>query len=260
MSDPNHTKVREWLGQAGRIDRMGTAIRLAFDWVIDGPRTGRYSVDQLQTSEKIYIGNRVEHETLHLLGLRKQEPLDALIEDVPVDVKFSLTNSWMIPPEAIGHLCLVITASDGTSTYRAGLVRITEDRLNPSSGNRDKKRGLSKAGRKTIDWFSAIQPLPKNFLLHLAPEVRDKILSHSGGQARVNELFRLCLNQIVATNAVDTIAVQRDPSKRIRDARQNLASEGIEIYGDRYDQAKVAAAGLPRLPKDSWISVKVRPT
>lgn len=69
--DPDFDHVRAWIDDNDKLERIGESIRLALDWVIDGPRTGRYSIDQLQTSEKIYIGNRVEHEVLHELELPK---------------------------------------------------------------------------------------------------------------------------------------------------------------------------------------------
>ena len=256
MADNQHAKVRGWLNAPGRIDKVGAAIRLAFDWVIDGPRTGRYSVDQLKTSEKIYLGNRVEHETLHLLQLPKSGLLDTEIEGIPVDVKFSLSHAWMIPPEAVNQLCLLMTANDTDSTFRAGLLRMNPAWLSQGTGNRDSKRGILEIGREQIDWFSAVQPLPKNFLLHLDPVKRQRILAQSSGQKRINEVFRLCLNQPISTNTLDTLAIQRDPSKRIRDARKWLKPEGIEILGERYDQARIRSLRLPPLAKDTWIAVK----
>jgi hypothetical protein len=256
-ADPQLATVREWLLKPGRSDLIGNAIRLAFDWVIDGPRTGRFSTDQLETSEKIYIGNRVEHELLHQLDLQKKPPLDTEILRIPVDVKFSMTarRDWMIPPEAVDQLCLMVTANDEDSLFSAGLFRAKPIWL--GRPNRDGKHSILKVGRDRIVWICEDAPLPENFLLHLPDDVRQHILSLPSGRARVIEAFRVVQNRPISTYAIDTLAVQRDPSKRIRDARKELAPEGIAIYGDRYDKAKVAAQGLPPLKKDMWIAVRV---
>ena len=88
--DPQFEAVKKWLSESGRVSRTGHGIRLAIDWVIDGARTRRYSIDQLQPSEKTYIGNRIEHELLHQWALVKEGDLDCIIEGLCVDVKFSL--------------------------------------------------------------------------------------------------------------------------------------------------------------------------
>ena len=57
-------RIVKWLTAESRLVKMGKAIRSAIDFVIDGARTGRFSVDELQTSEKIYIGRRRSHHGL----------------------------------------------------------------------------------------------------------------------------------------------------------------------------------------------------
>lgn len=256
--DLEFLKVKKWLSKPSRLIDAGLGIRLAIDWVIDGPRTQRYSVDQLKTGERQYIGNRIEHELLHQWGLLKEKPLDCLIEGVPVDVKFSLKNDWMIPREAVDQLCIIVTAQDAKACFSVGLLRARMEHL--GSPNQDKKRGITAAGRRSIDWLVKDGPLPKNFLLHLDPKKREKIFSHTSGQQRVNDLFRLVRDKPIPINAVDTVAVQRDPSKRIRHnggARDFLRLEGIVIYGWHRDNDKLRRLGRPPLPRDYWMSIKV---
>ena len=255
-TDEEHRKVRAWLTGIDRSNELAWAIRRAIDWVIDGPRTGRYSIEQLQPSEKVYIGNRVEHEAIHALGLIKTPPLDTVIEGVAVDFKFSLKTSWMIPPEAIDKLCVITTANDRDSSFGVGLIRARRCHLGDGEGNRDGKRSISASGRKSIDWLWNNAPLPKNFLLHMDPDLRSTILALPSGQQRVIAAFRHLTGHIISTNALDTLAVQRDPSKRIRDARKVLNKEGIDVLGERYDKAKIAANGLTPLPRDSWLSFR----
>ena len=39
---------------------FGGIVRRAIDEVIDGPRTGRWSMDQLTRTEKSYVGSKIE--------------------------------------------------------------------------------------------------------------------------------------------------------------------------------------------------------
>ena len=254
--DVSFAQVRAWVDTPARISSIAAAIRRAFDWVIDGPRTGRYSIEQLKTSEKIYIGNRVEHEILHELELPKVPPLDTVISGAEVDIKFSLEQSWMIPPEAIGKLCLIVSANDHRSVFNVGLLRVLPQWLGEGK-NRDKKLGITVAGRKAIDWIRFEHPLPQNFLLNLEPAMRSEILALTSGQQRVNEVFRRMIGHPISTNALDTLAVQRDPSKRVRDARKVLKLEGIGVYGARYDNEKLVELGYAPLPPDHWMSLKI---
>jgi hypothetical protein len=255
--DGEFNTVLRWLSDPARLRCAASAIRLAIDWVIDGARTQRYRIEQLKASEKVYIGNRVEHEILHQWDLVKEPPLDTKILDVPVDIKFSLRTSWMIPPEALDKLCIIVTANDDTSTFSIGLFRAKPEHLRRP--NRDRKFGIKKTGRSAISWVARDAALPENFLLHLPEAARTKILSHRTGRARVTEMFRLVLNKPIPTTAIDTLAVQRDPSKRIRKnggAKDVLGPEGIEILGWRYDKSRIKALGLPPLEDDFWISVR----
>jgi hypothetical protein len=253
--DDEFNLVANWITSEDRTSRVGFAIRLAIDWVIDGARTHRYSIDQLQTSEKVYIGNRVEHELLHQWELEKEGLLDTHIEGIAVDVKFSIGKSWMIPPEAVGHLCIIVSANDERSVFCLGLFRVRQSHLGSGKGNRDGKRSINKLGKQAIRWLVVDHSLPRNFLLQLDAGVRDNIFSHRSGQARVTELFRTVQRIPVPTTAIDTLAVQRDPSKRIRDARKALKSEGIKVLGWRYDRARILEWGLPSLDDDDWVSV-----
>jgi hypothetical protein len=69
--------------------------------------------------------------------------------------------------------------------------------------------------------------LPANFLSTISDEIRRQIMRHRSGQSRVNELFRLVQGRIINRNALETVARQLDPMKRMRDARAPLLKEGI---------------------------------
>lgn len=248
--------VAEWLREEQRIEKIGTAIRNAVDWVIDGARTQRFDLTQVEQGEKLYLGNRVEHEVIFQLDLTKNlQGIDTTICGFPVDIKFSIGTSWMIPPEGFGHLCLILSANDAESVFSVGVFRADARFLN--APNRDGKRSINKKiGYPEILWAAQNAPLPENFLLHLDSEIRERILSQRSGQARVTQAFRLVLERPISIVALDTLAVQRDPSKRARDARKALSQEGIKVLCGRWkaDQEELRRLGLPPLEKDQWIS------
>ena len=89
-------------------ETFARAIRQAIDEVIDGPWTGRFLFSELEKTEKTYIGTRIEIVVRAALGLERRGKLDTVVEGHELDVKWSASNSWMIPTEAVGELCLLL--------------------------------------------------------------------------------------------------------------------------------------------------------
>src|SRR6266567_2220772 len=121
--DPELAKVSAWFrGHSALEECFGQVLRQSFDEVLDGQRTGRFDVDELEKTEKTYIGTKVEIVCRAAFGIRKGAPgrMDYLIEGIEVDAKFSLTEGWTIPQEAVGQLCLVMSADDRRSVFRVG--------------------------------------------------------------------------------------------------------------------------------------------
>jgi hypothetical protein len=103
--------------------------------------------------------------------------------------------------------------------------------------------------------------LPANFLSTIQDDVRRQIMSHRrSGQARINELFRLVQGRIIPRNALETVARQLDPMKRMRDARTPLLKEGILVLGHQDGDPDTARQyGLPVPKKGEAISVRRAP-
>src|SRR5687767_1791741 len=89
------------------IEFFGDIIRRAQDEVFS-MGLKRYSVEQLDTQEKIYIGKRVEILIRDRLDVGIGERSDALIDGVETDFKYSMSCDWMIGPETLGTVCLGI--------------------------------------------------------------------------------------------------------------------------------------------------------
>ena len=73
--DESLTQVVNWFrNQDHMVARFGAAIRRSLDEVVDGQRTGRYSIDELSKVEKTYIGTKVEILVRAEFGLQRGPP------------------------------------------------------------------------------------------------------------------------------------------------------------------------------------------
>ena len=226
-------------------ERFAQTLRESFDQIYDGQNTGRYSFDQLFKTEKTHFGSIVEINLQREFEFEGGAALDFEIAGHEVDCKYSMrAGGWMIPMEAVGELCLVVTADDRAARWSAGVVRCTEDRLT-MGGNRDRKRSITSSGQEHIRWIWSDAEMPPNVLLQLDPPALDRILSHKSGQARLNELFRLVQGVRVPRGTVLTLGQQKDPMKRVREnggCRTHLRPEGIAIFGDSAVHRELAVA------------------
>lgn len=252
------------LAELRRLDPDGNrtrqTLRETIDQLYDGQRTGRYRWDQLYKTEKTHCGTLVEINLCRTFGFEDGNTLDFRIAGVEVDCKYSQSvGSWMIPPEAIGHLCLLLWADDAASKWSMGLVRVTNDRLS-TGRNRDGKATLNSAGRAAISWLFFEQDLPPNILLQLDPNVVRRIMELPTGQKRVNEIFKVALGKIVGRGVVATLAQQSDYMKRLRSnggARSHLSPLGIVILGQYLSHVAIARALQIDIP-GSGDSISIR--
>src|ERR1039457_6818367 len=239
-------------------DQVATVLRDTFDQLYDGQRTGRWKYDQLHKTEKTYMGTRVEINLHRQFGFADGDATDYRIAGIEVDCKYSMAyGGWELPPEAIDHLCLLVTANDQRSSWAAGLVRVKASFLRARS-NRDAKRQLAVASHTHIrKLWPDNQRLAENLFLNLDDDIRDRIFNARAnrgsqhGQARKNELFRLVQHRIIRRAELATVAQQDDFMKRARGnggARTQLRSEGILVLGHQDNDPLVAAALGDRYP------------
>jgi len=240
------------------IATIGRAIRKAFDEVIDGPRTGRFMIEQLEKTEKTYIGTKVEIVLRAELELERGLVLDNRICGHEVDTKFSISEGWMIPREAVGQICLLVAGNDNAGTFVTGLLRMTEDVLTPGA-NQDGKRNVSAKGKQSILWLAHKLPMPQNFLLHLHPQVRGQIMSQNSGMQRVRALFQSVTGRIIPRTAIEQVAQQKDPMRRARQTKASLAQEGYRVLCATYeaDRAWFHHYGFYNFDNDDWLSIKI---
>ncbi|MFF5138980.1 NaeI family type II restriction endonuclease [Streptomyces sp. NPDC013157] len=243
--------------------RMADVLRGTIDAALDGPHTGRYDWTTLLKTEKVHFGTLVEIAIQREFGFPDGTEMDYLIGGVEVDCKYSQQfGGWMIPPEAQGHVCLLVWADDHTSRWSAGLVRIRREWLT-SGRNRDVKLTIKAERRKEIRWLWRDVDLPENILLHMPAADRDAVFGSSSGQARINELFRRVQQRPIGRNALRTVVQQQDYMKRVRGnggARSVLRNEGIIIMGDNRAHQEVARQlGLTVPRTGEFVSARVVP-
>jgi len=239
-------------------ERFAAALRRTLDMLLDGQRTGRFRWEQLHKTEKTHAGTLVEINLQREFGFEGgAERMDYRIAGVDVDCKYSQDfGKWMIPQEAMGHLCLGVWASDQEGLWSAGLFRVTEEALTKKDGNRDGKRNLKASARDSIvRWLFKDAPLPENVLLRLPQQDLDAIFEQDSGAKKLDELFRRVAagrgkpGRRVSRSVVATVAMQEDYMKRVRyngGSRSRLQGEGIVILGQYWNHQAVAQRlGLP---------------
>jgi hypothetical protein len=232
---------------------LGRAIRKSFDEVIDAPRTGRYRVEQLEKTEKTYIGTKVEIVLRTELGLERGKRLDNLILGHEVDTKFTIGSTWMIPREAIGELCLLVTGDDNTGSCAMGILRM-EPTVLTNGANQDGKKSVSALGKAQITWL-ARGPMPRNFMLDLPAAARDEIMSAPNGVQAIRALFRNATGRLIPRSVIEQVAQQKDYGRRAREAKDVLAAEGIQVLCAKYEREQIARHGFSEFNNDDWLSM-----
>ncbi|KQX47308.1 MULTISPECIES: NaeI family type II restriction endonuclease [unclassified Streptomyces] len=227
--------------------RMGAIIRKATDEVIATPRTRRWTLDQCNDQEKGYLGVNIENIVRGEYQLDEGSAgMDFDVRGVDVDCKWSRNfGGWQIPPEAVGHICLLVHGDDVTGEMAVGLIRIRDEIL--VGGNRDGKRTIqSPGGMSEILWLvQPGTPIPENFLMSLRKEDRDAILAPRGGDARALELFKRCEGMIIHRHTIESIGQQVDEARRFRgETRQRLLEEGFEVLNGHWKANRERALEL----------------
>jgi hypothetical protein len=253
---------------AGRIEEMagpdlvetfGKAIRQSIDEVLDGPRTGRWGFEQLEKTEKTYVGTKLEIVLRTALGLEPGGTLDLEIDGIDVDVKWAMNSAWQIPREAIGALCLCVGGRQKMTKFRAGLVRCDAVHLNRGK-NQDLKGTLSKTGRAAMSMLVDDAPMPSNFVADMDPDLRERVMAEPTIQRRITHLFRELPYQSIPRGAVETVAMTTgDPMRRVRaDATVDNVFGGMRILSASYANDAIEALGHPRLERNHFMSVPQR--
>lgn len=250
VSSAIRAELDQRAGGPGKLaQEVPALLREVVDDVIQTPRTGRRSYDELEKTEKTYIGTRVEIMLRALLSLPRGR-LDAVVAGHDTDIKHTMGNNWMIPREAIGHPCILVAADEVRARCYLGLIVARPEYLTQGEGNRDRKKTVSAAGFAHIRWIFADHPYPPNFWRTIPAASVDRIVSGRTGNERVMSLFREVQGVPITRETVEGVARQKDFMRRIRadggrGTRDLLAAEGILLLSGKYDGPLIRTLGLP---------------
>lgn len=251
------------LTSAGGLEQFSAKfprlLRQAIDEVIDSARSGRFTIDELASTEKTYLGTKIEILLRNYLHVPLGKKMDLLIDGIEVDVKNTIGSTWMIPLEAYGHPCILVSEVESTALCSFGIVVIT-DRVLREGANRDKKKSLTaKAVENDVHWILRQHPYPVNFWLTLNHEDRTAIITPRGGTVRVKELFKRHLRTPISRTLIEALAQQKDPMRRLRKnggARDPLEIDGIVVLSGAYCKSLIQRLGLPRCSRDEFVAIK----
>lgn len=236
---------------------FGGIIRQALDEVIDGPRTQRWSLDQLTSTEKTYIGTKIEILVRSELELANGPTCDVEIAGHDVDIKWSKSLSWMIGPENVGKVCLGLGLRSGERYFAVGVFRATRELLRGGRNRDGKVSPTAEMMKNNVLWLVKDADLPQDFIAALDPEVREAILSQPSAQARVRRLVSLLPETPIPRHAFLTVAgTKGDPIRRLRkDAHVDSPLGGMIVLHTGMRRKLLNKLGFSDLPDDHWLAV-----
>jgi len=249
--------------RAGGVEALAVKfpamLRQCIDDVIMTPKTGRRSYDELEKTEKTYIGTRVEIELRAMLQLPKGK-LDTIILEYDVDIKNTMGSNWMIPTEAIDIPCILVAADEVRATSYLGLFVAHPEYLTLSQ-NKDSKKSVSASGFANIFWLLLDHPYPPNFWRTVPPDVIERIFAGGSGNQRMVSLFRELQGRPISRDVVEAVAQQQDFMRRIRSdkgrgTRDHLAEEGILLLSGHYDAPLIDELALPHCTGGEFVSYR----
>ena len=240
------------------ISKFPELISDAVDYVIDPVRTARTKISELDNVEKTFIGLKVEHFLRDFIGVPKGlRDLELAGQDV--DVKNTVRNNWMIPPETFRNSepCILVMVATNERLCSLGIIIAREEYLNRP--NRDGKRTIKKASFDNIYWIFRDRPLPESRYEGVnMKRFRELRSSVKGGSKRVAQFFRenqgICIHRSVLQGLLFD---QKDYMKRVRGnggARDILFEEQMVILSGYYHSGLISDFGLPACGRDEFIS------
>lgn len=248
-------------GKQRLLSEFPRLLQEAVDFVIDPIVTARTKISELDNVEKTFVGLKVEHYLRDFLdvpkGLRDLE-----LDGVDVDVKNTVSATWMIPPETFRaeEPCLLIAIADEQKQCWLGLILARNQYLGSLAGNRDSKRSVTATGKANILWIAEGTQLPPSKWDGIDMNRLRELRKIKGGSKRAAIFFEENLYNVVHRKVVESLLFdQKDFMKRIRGnqgARDILSPKGIRILSGAYDKQEAKKHGHESLLIDQFVAVK----
>lgn len=237
-------------------------VQDAVDFVIDPIRTARTKIADLDNVEKTFIGLKIEHFFRDYLGVPKGLR-DLRIGDLDVDVKNTVSGTWMIPPETFSNLepCVLVMVATEKNQCSLGVFVARPEYLN--APNRDGKRSVSKKAFENIWWILSGANLPESRFENVDMRRFRKLREVTGGNKRAAQFFRENLGCVFHRSVIlGLLFDQNDPMKRLRGnggIRDLLASEGIALLSGAYHSMLLSKFDILNVGRDEFCAVRFSP-
>ena len=234
-------------------------MRDAIDFVMDSVRTGRSSLSELDNVEKTFIGLKVEHFVRDYLDVPKGIR-DLVIDGLDVDIKNTIAETWMIPPETYRkeEPCLLLASEASTGLCWLGLIVARDAYL--GRPNRDAKRGVLAPAFKNILWLVDAAKMPASHWQEIDVVEFRELRKIRGGTKRAVEFFKKNLRKRIHRSVVQALMFdQHDYMKRLRangGARDVLRKERIALLSGAFDQEQLTQLGILDVAPDETVAVK----
>lgn len=242
-------------------DLLRSAVDDAIRYVLDGARTWRFDLTspEVDSDERSSVGTKLQYHVIQYLELRKEPPLDTTILDIPVEIKGTVRNTWMIPREGQCEITLMIQIDAKQHRFQALLMRTHRAWLTGKKGNRDLKRSpradaVRDYALEVVPWT----PLPPEPLRLLSTEQLRVVFGPDGMRKRMIALFGYLPEQVIPRTTITTVgAGLGDPLKRARESKPAvLAAHGLVVLVGTWKADLQAAARLGYdLSNEAWVAV-----
>lgn len=154
LTDPERDRLCDWLAMLDIVELSRRLARQALEFVLDRKNTYRVHFLQLDKQEKAFIGKKFESLLKQRLCTQSGQKLDCQAYGFEWEIKFTVGDNWMIPPEVLraNGLCLLVQANPITRRFAVGVVRVGPHMV-INGANRDGKLKVSASGKETIKWL-----------------------------------------------------------------------------------------------------------
>ena len=245
-------------GQAQLTARFPLLVREAIDFVLDPVRTARTRMSELDSIEKTFVGLKIEHVVRDMLDVPKGLR-DLVIAGIDVDIKNTIGNTWMIPPETYRteDACLLVASDEATHLCWLGLLIARQSYLN--APNRDAKRSVASGAFAHIMWLVNGAPYPKSRWANINMDRFRELKRIKGGTKRAVAFFAENIGLPVHRDVVQSLLLQHDYMKRLRangGARDILRRQGVALVSGIYDSGLIAQLHLTAISSEEMMAVK----
>ena len=245
-------------GPARLAERFADLIREAIDFVLDPVRTARTRISELDSIEKTFVGLKIEHVVRDMLDVPKGLR-DLVIDGLDVDIKNTIGETWMIPPETFRteDACLVVASEEATHRCWLGLLIARDAYLN--APNRDQKRSVASGAFQNILWLIEGAPYPKSHWANINMDRFRTLRKIRGGTNRAVAFFSENLRLPVHRIVIQSLLLQHDYMKRLRangGARDVLQRRGIALLSGIYDFSFINELHIPSIGSEEMIAIE----